>query len=100
MTVSTTQIPRSFREDVRRAVEILKEGGCKEVFVFGSLAEAAQTETSDIDLAVRGCPQGEFFGLLGQLLLDLEHGVDLVDLDDGSMFARYLTKKGHMLHVG
>ena len=75
-------IPASHRKDIDRAVRILTEGGCQEVYVFGSLAEGASREASDTDLAVRGCPPGMFFHLLGRLLLELEHPVGPIDQPD------------------
>jgi len=94
------QLPESYREDVRRAVEILKEAGCTEVFLFGSLIEGKEREGSDIDLAIRGCPKGSFFHLLGKLLLELDHPVDLVNLDRQDAFARYLEEEGELLQIG
>ncbi len=50
-------IPKSYEENIRRAVEILREAGCSDIFLFGSLAEDNFREGSDIDIAVRGCPR-------------------------------------------
>jgi predicted nucleotidyltransferase len=94
------QIPETYHGDVRRAVSILKEAGCTHVFLFGSLTTARVRSGSDIDLAIRGCPKGKFFHLLGRLLLELEHPVDLVDLDGQHSFARYLEEEGRLLQVG
>ncbi len=93
-------VPEPYRKDIRRAVEILKEAGCTDVFLFGSLAAGKVREKSDIDLAVRGCPQGEFFPLLGRLLLELSYPVDLVNLDRQDAFARYLEEQGGLLQIG
>jgi len=93
-------IPEAFRPDIERAVEILKEGGCSEVFLFGSLAEGCSWEGADIDLAVRGRPPQNFFRALGQLLTELKHSVDLVDLDENSPFSRFLEKEGTLIRVG
>ncbi|MFZ0545126.1 MAG: nucleotidyltransferase domain-containing protein, partial [Candidatus Promineifilaceae bacterium] len=68
----TVQIAQPFKKDIQKAVKILKEAGCDEVFLFGSLLSQDYHETSDIDLAVLGCPQGKFFYLLGRLLLELD----------------------------
>lgn len=95
-----TQFPEIYQRDVRRAVKILKEAGCTQVFLFGSLAADKVQEGSDIDLAVRGCPKGQFFHLLGKLLLELHHSVDLVSLDKQDDFARYLEKEGELVQVG
>ena len=51
-------VPDSIRREVARGVAILKDSGCQEVYVFGSVAEGRVTPDSDIDFAVRGCPAG------------------------------------------
>ena len=92
-------IPPPYKADIERAIRILKEAGCREIFLFGSIAEGNSKDTSDIDLAVRGCPNGMFFRLLGRLTLELEHPVDLIDLDKQKDFGSYLEKEGPLLHV-
>ena len=94
------QFPEAYQRDIRRAISILKEAGCTHVFLFGSLTAAEVGGKPDIDLAIRGCPKGEFFHLLGRLLLELEHPVDLVDMDGQHAFARYLEEEGELLRVG
>ncbi|MBI3801189.1 MAG: nucleotidyltransferase domain-containing protein [Deltaproteobacteria bacterium] len=93
-------VPEVFQRDIDRAVSILKEGGCSEIFLFGSGAEGKARDRSDIDLAIRGCPTGRFFHLLGRLLWELEHPVDLVNLDTENPFAQYLQKEGVLLRIG
>ena len=64
-----SKIPEPFQNDLNLAVKILKEAGCKEIYIFGSVAAGNARENSDIDLAIRGCPPDvSFFGLLGELL--------------------------------
>jgi len=94
------KIPKVYQKDVRRAVKILKEAGCTHIFLFGSLAGGKVRDGSDIDLAIRGCPKGKFFHLLGQLLLELDHRVDLVDLGRQDAFTRYLEERGELLQIG
>lgn len=95
------QLSETYQRDIRRAVEILKEAGCSDVFLFGSLATGRVPDrSSDIDLAIRGCPKGRFFHLLGRLLLELDHPVDLVSLDGQDPFARYLEQEGELLQIG
>jgi len=93
------QLPESYRRQIRRAARILRESGCTEVFLFGSLATGEIKDKSDIDLAVRGCPKGEFFHTLGRLLLELDYPVDLVNLDSQDAFARYLEREGELLQI-
>lgn len=93
-------IPKVLQEDVSRAVRILKEAGCSEIFIFGSGVTGEIRDGSDIDLAIRGCPQGHFFQLLGRLLWELDHTVDLVNLDTHDAFAQFLLKEGVFVRVG
>jgi predicted nucleotidyltransferase len=93
------QFPETYQRDICRAISILKEAGCTRVFLFGSLTTAGVGGKPDIDLAVQGCPKGKFFHLLGRLLLELEHPVDLVDLDRQRAFACYLEEEGDLLRV-
>ncbi|MBI4790010.1 MAG: nucleotidyltransferase domain-containing protein [Chloroflexi bacterium] len=94
------QVPQTYQKDLHRAVEILAAAGCTHVFLFGSLATGRIREGTDIDLAVRGCPRGNYFRLLGRLLLELDHPVDLVDLDKEDAFARHLAQEGELLQIG
>ena len=93
------RIAQPYRKDILKAVKILKEAGCAEVFLFGSLASQEDKDTSDIDLAVRGCPQGKFFHLLGQLLLELDHPTDLVNLDIQNAFAEFLIQEKELVQI-
>ena len=94
------EIPEGFKRDVDQAVAMLRAAGCTEIFLFGSLADGRAADASDLDLAIRGCPRGSFFHLLGQLMLKLSHSVDLIDLDSADPFARYLEDHKELLRVG
>lgn len=48
------KLPNSYQDDIKKAIEILKENGAKEVFIFGSIANGKFNINSDIDIAVRG----------------------------------------------
>lgn len=89
----------SFWADLTRAHMILQEAGCTDIYVFGSLVSGRARSDSDIDLAVRGCPKGKFFHLLGQLMFQLEHPVDLVDLDGNHSFAEFLEREGGLVRI-
>ena len=94
------QIPEHFQKDLDLAVKILKEVGCREIFIFGPLANGEATEASDLDLAVRGCPPNRFFRTLGILLSQLEHTPNLVDLDSKKdPLVEYLKKRGELMRV-
>jgi predicted nucleotidyltransferase len=87
------------KKRVEKAATLLKSAGCKEVFLFGSVAEGNDNENSDIDIAIKGCPPGRFFELLGKLMLELDCRVDLVNLDHEDAFSKHLLNKGQLLHV-
>ncbi|HEX3046946.1 MAG TPA: nucleotidyltransferase domain-containing protein [Bacillota bacterium] len=93
------KIPVSYQADIEKAVKILKNEGCQAVNLFGSLAEGSSTEISDIDLAVKGCPPEKFFHVLGKLIMELDHPVDLIDLDERNDFVLFLEKEGSLMHV-
>jgi len=95
-----SQLPKPYQKDIHRAVEILKEAGCTHIFLFGSLTAGKVRDGSDIDLAIRGCPKGRFFYLLGRLLIELDHSVDLISLDRQDAFTRYLEEEGELLQIG
>lgn len=94
------EIPESYRRDLHRATEILKDVGCTEIYLFGSLVSGPIHQRSDVDLAVRGCPKRRFFPILGRLRRALDHAVDLVDLDSKDLFVRYLETEGELVQIG
>lgn len=98
--VKPLTIPAPFHQDINRAVQILKEAGCTQIFLFGSAAAGKTHRSSDIDLAVRGCPPGKFFLTLGRLMLEIDRSIDLVNLDSQDPFAQYLQEKGEIYQVG
>lgn len=100
LMTNKTQIPMNYQKDIDMAIEILQSAGCTDIFLFGSLVTGNTRNDSDIDLAIRGCPQGKFFHLLGRLLLELEHPVDLVRLDAQDAFAHYLEQEEELLKIG
>ena len=92
-------IPDDYKRDILRAREILINGGCSDIFLYGSLTTGEYRNKSDIDLAIRGCPKGKFFHLLGKLLFELKYSVDLINLDNKDAFSRYLEKEGELIQI-
>jgi predicted nucleotidyltransferase len=99
IVLATKSIPDTFKADIDRAIQILQEEGCTEIYVFGSVATGESHSDSDIDLAIRGCPPGRFFHTLGRLMWELDHPVDLVDLDSEDPFALFLEQKQRLLRL-
>jgi len=92
-------IPKIFARDVRRAVKILRAAGCSEIFLFGSIARGRVRVSSDLDIAVHGLPPKQFFRVLGKLLMELDHSVDLIDLDTPDPFVEFLQKRGALVQI-
>lgn len=99
MIRNSANIPEMYRKDVQRAAQILKEVGCSQVYLFGSLASGRNRRDSDIDLAVRGCPKGQYFHILGRLLIELDHPVDLVLLDRHDPFGAFLQEYQELVEI-
>jgi predicted nucleotidyltransferase len=98
---SEGNLPPEIQHDIEQAVAILKNGGCTAVFLFGSAVHGPFTNDSDIDLAVQGCPKKDFFTLYGQLMMELQRPVDLIDLDtEADPFVTYLKQRGTLQRVG
>ena len=82
-------------------VELSLSFGAKEVYIFGSLADAERDHhPRDIDLGVSGLPNQVFFRTYGELLGVMDHRFDLVDLDFDSPFVRKLREHGDLGRVG
>lgn len=85
---------------IREAAQALKAAGAREVYLFGSVAQGAPREGSDIDLAVSGLPPEVFFKAMGAARRILRRPLDLVDLDEENPFTRYLRDEGELQRVG
>lgn len=101
MVEKLRNLPDSYQEDIKKATEILKENGAKEVFVFGSIANGKFNENSDIDIAVTGLNEKDFYKVASILMFELENEFDLIDLDDKeNRFSQMLLRVGGLLKVG
>jgi predicted nucleotidyltransferase len=92
-------IPEDLRNDIFVAAEILLRNGCREIYVFGSIAKGTSTSESDIDLAIVGLPKDRFFAAYGRILSKVRRGVDLVALDYDQAFAERLREAGSLTRV-
>ena len=94
-------LPSSYQDDIKKAVKILKENGANEVFIFGSIANGKFNENSDIDIAIRGLNEKDFYRVASILMFELQNEFDLIDLDDKeNSFSQMLLKVGGLLRVG
>jgi predicted nucleotidyltransferase len=96
---SIVKVPESHRKDIETAVDILKGEGCSEIYLFGSLVHGDSSDTSDVDLAVKGLKKRCYFKILGKLIMALDHPVDLINLEKKDRFSALLIKRGELLRV-
>ena len=87
------------RQSLGRAVEILKGHGATRVILFGSLCSESFHPGSDIDLAVEGIPRSAWTRAFADLMMSLDHPVDLKPLEEiDARFREELLRKGDVLY--
>jgi len=63
------------------------------------LAHETGNKSSDIDLAVEKCPEGKFLAIYAELIMTLEHPVDLIQLKNGDAFSDFLIHENELIQV-
>jgi predicted nucleotidyltransferase len=61
------KIPQTYREDIENAAVLLKNEGCRAVFLFGSLVTGTYHEDSNIDIGIKGLKPEKFFRTYSKL---------------------------------
>ena len=98
-SMNETQFSNSIAEDLEIVTDYLKTIGCSEIYLFGSVAEGHASETSDLDIAVRGIPARKFFAVYGEILNRSSRPIDLVDLDLQVNFGRQILSNPRVKRV-
>jgi predicted nucleotidyltransferase len=93
-------IPLKYRQDIENATNLLKNEGCKEIFLFGSLVTGKIHNDTDIDIGIKGLPKGKFFEVYSRLYFDIENKIDLVDFDTNTDFYSMLNSVGEIVQIG
>jgi predicted nucleotidyltransferase len=75
-------IPEKYRLDIEKAAFCLKEEGCSDVFLFGSLVTGKYTDTSDIDFGIMGLAPQKYIPTYSKLNNIVNNRFDLVDFDE------------------
>jgi len=94
-----SEVDQRYRADLEIAIHYLQSKGCSEIYLFGSVGSGIPRQASDIDIAVRGIKPEQFFAIYGELMMQLQHEVDLVDLDVQAEFGRCLLETGTLKRV-
>lgn len=79
---------------------ILKDEGCKEIFLFGSHVTGCANENSDIDIGIKGLQPSKFFSVFARLDSELEEKIDFVDFDEQISFFNFLNSIGEVKKIG
>ncbi|MCL2411579.1 MAG: nucleotidyltransferase domain-containing protein [Treponema sp.] len=98
--MDTYEIPEKYQNDIQKATYLLKNEGCKDVFLFGSLATGKFHQNSDIDIGITGLNPKKFFRVSASLDKELSNRVDLVDFDLRHDFYVLLDSLGEVIKLG
>jgi predicted nucleotidyltransferase len=93
-------IPVKYQEDIEKATNLLKNEGCKSIYLFGSLITGKIHENSDIDIGISGLPPKNFFSVYAKLDRNLSNKIDLVDFDLNKEFYELLDSLGEVVQLG
>jgi predicted nucleotidyltransferase len=97
--MNITNIPEKYQEDIKKAANLLKDEGCKSVFLFGSMVTGNIHQNSDIDIGIMGLPPKKFFRVYSHLDSSLSSKVDLVDFDENKEFYSLLDSLGEVIEI-
>jgi predicted nucleotidyltransferase len=95
-----SKIPEKYQEDIKKAANLLKNEGCKTVYLFCSMVTGKIHANSDIDIGISGLPPKKFFSVYAHLDKSLSNKVDLVDFDFQKEFYTLLDSLGEVVEIG
>ncbi len=78
--------------DKKVIVDLSKKYRAKRVLLFGS--SLTTKDAQDIDLAVEGVADQDYFNFYGDLMFSLSKSVDLIDLRSTSKFTSIVKMEG------
>lgn len=85
---------------LKKITYILKDEGCKEVFLFGSNVTGRSHENSDIDIGIKGLQPSKFLSVYARLDNEIDEKIDFVDFDEQSSFFSFLDSIGELKKIG
>jgi predicted nucleotidyltransferase len=98
--MNLNKIPENYQEDIKTAANLLKNEGCKAIFLFGSMVTGKIHQNSDIDIGITGLPPKKFFRVYANLDKKLSNKVDLVDFDLHKDLYALLNNLGEVVEIG
>ena len=93
-------LDEEIKSEVKEVVNLLKENGCKRVYLFGSIVNGKFKKDSDIDVAISGLEPKKFIMVYSKIMMTIDRKVDLVDLDDeDDYFVKNILKEEELVEV-
>ena len=77
--------------------EIAEKYHAGRVLIFGSCL-SSEKKNRDIDIAVEGIPERDFYSFYGDLMLALSKPVDIIDLSGTSKFVKIIQQEGVLVY--
>jgi len=94
------KLDEDVKSDVEEVVSLLKENGCKKIYLFGSIVNGKFKKNSDIDVAISGLEPKKFIMVYSKIMMTVDRKVDIVDLDDeDDYFVKNILKKEELIEV-
>lgn len=84
-------------KDKSKIIEISQKYNISKVFLFGSSLYSS-TDTNDIDIAVEGLNNSDFFKYYSELMFNLSKPIDIVDLGNKSKINDIIYTEGLQLY--
>ena len=93
-------IPKKYQKDIEVATNLLKNEGCQSIYLFGSLVTGKTHNGSDIDIGIKGLPQGKYFETCAKVYFAVDNEIDIVDFDSNRDFYTLLSRLGEIVEIG
>ena len=93
-------IPQKYRQDIDLATSLLKNEGCKSIYLFGSIITGKSHDGSDIDIGIKGLPKGKYFEACARVYFAVDNDIDIVDFDSNADLYSLLNRLGEVVEIG
>jgi len=98
--MNLSKIPEKYRLDIENASICLKEEGCTEIFLFGSLITGKYSDSSDIDFGIMGLSPRKYIRTYSKLNNIVKNRFDLIDFDENIDMYNLLLSIGEIEKIG
>jgi predicted nucleotidyltransferase len=98
--MNLNEIPEKYQEDIKKAAALLKNEGCKTVYLFGSMVTGKIHANSDIDIGIKGLPPENFFAVYSKIYGNFPTQIHLVDFDLNDKMYSVLNDLGEVVQIG